>query len=295
MSYTTPDAAGIRLSVIIPTVEFDDYLREAVTSVVADLSEVGAAELIVVRDGRQQAIPTWMAAFDAVRVVFTGSRRGTAAALNLGIRGARGDVIGRLDSDDVWTAGRAKAQLVALDSASDLVLVTGAGTVIDGAGAELGVYPPPQPGDLRRELLTRNPIIHSGVMFSKAAWQEVGGYDERLFRMQDYDLWLRLATIGRLEHHAQQVVKYRVHDGQSSRHAKSLVRTIRTITQGRLALASLQGCSRGQQHIKDAIFTAAQLLRYAGIRRPRHLTAARPAGVDTTGLAAKVRSKVVPR
>ncbi len=259
------------LSVVIPTREFDDLLHEAVDSVVVDLAGLESAEVVVVRDGPETSVPEWVRSQDRVRVLFTGRRGGAAGAINLGIRAARAHVIGRLDADDVWVSGRAVAQLAALER-SDVVLVTGAGTVIDRDGVEIGTYPPPKAGDLRAELLDRNPIIHSAVMFRRSAWSDAGGYDESLVRMQDYDLWLRLAQRGRLLHLPKVVVKYRVHAGQTSGLPEHPLRLLRQISRRRSHLARTLGRSPAAQGASNGAFATAQILRYARLRRPRHLS-----------------------
>jgi GT2 family glycosyltransferase len=48
-------------------------------------------------------------------------------------------------------------------------------------------------------------------MIRREAFERVGGYDEALPAAQDYDLWLRLAEVGRLANLPDVVLQYRLH------------------------------------------------------------------------------------
>jgi GT2 family glycosyltransferase len=48
------------------------------------------------------------------------------------------------------------------------------------------------------KLYYSNPIIHSTVVFRRAMWEAVGGYDEQLSMCVDYDLFLRAMRVGKV-------------------------------------------------------------------------------------------------
>src|ERR1700756_3440150 len=88
-------------SAIIPVYNGEKYLQAAIQSVLDLGNEV--MELIVVDDGSADATAEVIAGFaDRVRYV-SQPHRGPAAARNLGLQHALGDVIGFLDADDLWT------------------------------------------------------------------------------------------------------------------------------------------------------------------------------------------------
>ena len=62
-----------------------------------------------------------------------------------------------------------------------------------------------------------NPIAQPAAMIRRAALAEVGRYDERYPRCQDYDLWLRLADRFKVANLASDTIKYRISETQGKR------------------------------------------------------------------------------
>src|SRR5262249_2803412 len=62
------------------------------------------------------------------------------------------------------------------------------------------------------------------AMVRRSAFDAVGGFDERLQHAEDYDLWLRLARAGPIEHVARTLVAYRLHAGNLSHDREALRR-----------------------------------------------------------------------
>jgi len=93
----------VSFSVVIPSRNRPDLLREAVTSVLEQT--LPPAEIIIVDDA--SSIPVNLQALSAqtnlpIRVIRHTSARGGAAAKNTGVRAARGDILAFLDDDDMY-------------------------------------------------------------------------------------------------------------------------------------------------------------------------------------------------
>lgn len=96
----TPGQPVLRVSVIIPTYNRAGYLREALESV--RNQGLPPWEIIVVDDGStDDTVQVIQEAGIAVRY-FLQPHLGVAAARNLGLSGASGDLVAWLDSDDLW-------------------------------------------------------------------------------------------------------------------------------------------------------------------------------------------------
>jgi glycosyltransferase involved in cell wall biosynthesis len=157
-------------------------------------------EVIVVDDGSSDETPTRLAELSEprLRVLRHEKRRGVAKARNTGIAAARGEWVAFLDDDDVWSPRKLRAQLDAA-SAQDADFIYAAIVKLDERGAVTELPPPPEPADLASALLARN-VLRGGcsnVMAKTTLLRRVDGFDERLFQLCDWDLWVRLATTGR--------------------------------------------------------------------------------------------------
>jgi hypothetical protein len=72
--------------------------------------------------------------------------------------------------------------------------------------------PPIDERDAAWRLHVGNPFAHGSMLLRRAAVIDAGGYDERLDRAQDYDLWLRLA--GRVAAVPETLYRYVAHGGE---------------------------------------------------------------------------------
>jgi GT2 family glycosyltransferase len=124
---------------------------------------------------------------------------GLTRALNRGIALTSGHYIARMDSDDFAWPNRFAAQVDYLDSHPDVVLLGTAYRHVDSLrDRSLDIFPPTDNPNLRRAMLTGNPICHSSAMIRRTALTAVGGYNEAFRYVQDYELWSRLAVIGQV-------------------------------------------------------------------------------------------------
>jgi hypothetical protein len=83
--------------------------------------------------------------------------------------------------------------------------------LIDGQSRNLGVAMRPERHEvLVKSILRENPFIHPAVMLRRQVLETLGGYDERLRRSQDYDLWLRSYRRFRFHNLQEPLIRYRV-------------------------------------------------------------------------------------
>jgi glycosyltransferase involved in cell wall biosynthesis len=186
----------IRLSVIIPAFNAGTLIAEAVRSVGAE--ERRDIEILVVDDGSTDGSTAPLAALPAVRVLHQ-PNRGPGPARNLGIREARGELLGFLDADDLWLPGRVEALIgdrtrlpeADLYYSDYLIRNLATGIVRRQVCPEIA---PPQAA----AIAVLNPIGTSTVVARRAAVEAAGGFREDLRYAEDWDLWLRIAERGPL-------------------------------------------------------------------------------------------------
>jgi glycosyltransferase involved in cell wall biosynthesis len=186
------------VSVVIPTRNRWPLLsRRALPAALAQVDV--DQEVIVVDDGSTDEARTLLAEIHdpRVRVIRHETRAGVARARNTGIAEAQAAWVAFLDDDDVWSPRKLRVQLDA-SSSRDADFVYSAIAKV-GEDARITELPPaPSPPNLAADLLSRN-VLRGGcsnVMAKTKILRSLGGFDERLFQLADWDLWIRLATAG---------------------------------------------------------------------------------------------------
>lgn len=190
-------AATPRVSVIVPTRDRADLLARAIESVVAQT--VSQWELIVVDDGSTDGTADLLKRLvgedSRIRVERLASPAGAPSARNCGARLAGAEYLAFLDDDAEWLPAYLERQLAVLDAAPDTGVVYCQLLFRDGRGQDhvIGSNEAASPEPFRA-LLRGNSIDTSCAVMRRAAFHAAGEFDEALPRLQDWDLWLRLAA-----------------------------------------------------------------------------------------------------
>ena len=186
-----------RVSVVMPVRDIATYVGGAVESILTQSFD--DLELVVVDDGSRDDTASVLAAVRDARLRYARQpAAGITVALNRGIALSRGELIARMDGDDVALPERLARQVAFLDAHPD-VGVLGTGWRELGPGGRIVDVAPPIADDagLRAALPRRNPFAHPTVIVRRSVGDAVGWYDERWPVAQDYDLWIRLAAATR--------------------------------------------------------------------------------------------------
>jgi glycosyltransferase involved in cell wall biosynthesis len=183
------------VSVVVPTRARPGRLAEPVRSA---LGQTGVSlELIVVADGAGDETRALLEPLTdpRIRVVELSEAPGVAAARNAGIAAARASLIAFLDDDDLWAPTKLLSQVRVLADTGAGFSYTGA-LVVDDQLDVLAELTPPDGDGLLARLLQRNVIPNgtSSVVATRRTLESVGGFDERLGFLSDWDLWIRLAA-----------------------------------------------------------------------------------------------------
>jgi glycosyltransferase involved in cell wall biosynthesis len=206
------------VSVVMPVYNGRKYLTQAVRSVLRQT--FADFELVVVDDGSTDdtaEIADRLARADGRVVVLRESHnRGVAAAANLGAQRARGELIARMDGDDICRRRRFEMQVEFLGRRRECVLVGTQALRIDPSGAPIermrGLAL--THAEIDRALMSYGwPLVHGGVMMRAAAFRAVGGYRTWAVPVEDHDLFLRLAERGVLANLDRVGLDYRQHFG----------------------------------------------------------------------------------
>lgn len=116
--------------------------------------------------------------------------------LNRCLKEATGEYIARMDADDVCSSERFAIEVGTLDNEPEIAIVSTGMEFFDESGAWGMIHHPEYPQN--RDFLNGSPFCHAPCMVRREAYEAVGGYsvDERLLRVEDYHLWLKMYKAG---------------------------------------------------------------------------------------------------
>lgn len=166
-------------------------------------------ELIVVDDGSTDETASALAALardDSRMRVISQQRGGLTRALILGCSSARGQLIARQDCGDVSLPGRLAALVDVFERFPEVSLAWSATRYFSDEGLTL-FDSAPLPGELSGPIhaidlsatwgIRAGPSHHGAAMFRRDVYERAGGYRADFYYGQDWDLWYRLAEMGK--------------------------------------------------------------------------------------------------
>ncbi len=228
-----------KVSVIMPVRDGERWLAAAMQSVLEQ--SLAEFELIVIDDGSidrsSEIIEALSARDNRIRSVRHEKPQGLVIALNSGLALARAPLVARLDADDVALPDRFVRQAQCFAGRPTLVLLGSWAERIDGEDHPIGHARPETDSErLAAILRDKNPFVHSSIMMRASVVRKLGGYRNAFFGAEDFDLWLRMSEHGAIANLAEPLVRYRVHEGSTSR--RFAVRQCFSVRLARLAAAS---------------------------------------------------------
>ncbi len=154
-------------------------------------------ELIIVDDGSSDSTSSVLqrCQFSGLNVI-RGDGSGLAAALNVGLAQAQGELIARQDADDFSFPSRISEQVHFL-SRNERCGYCGTHFEVAESGCPSRTFA----GSGRSEHLVGRflemdvPLPHSSLLFRRSVLDSVGGYGQEFKKSEDYDLHLRLLSV----------------------------------------------------------------------------------------------------
>ena len=195
----------VRFTVVIAAFNAARTIRSTIRSVLAQTQQ--EFEVIVVDDGSTDNTAERARSFttDPRIRVMTQRNQGPAAARNAGLAVARGEYVAMLDADDLWLPEYLRMMGGALDAAPEAAFAYTDAWVLDDAtkrvrrrSAMSYQRPPRTVPDARTFflLLVDRNFVYTSVTARRFVLEAVGGFDESLVGVEDWDLWLRIAGGG---------------------------------------------------------------------------------------------------
>lgn len=196
------------VSVILPTYNRATTIRASIDSVLRQTWT--EFELLVVDDGSTDSTLEIIQNIrdSRLKILTTPRNLGPSGARNIGIRAARGTWVAFQDSDDEWMPDKLTLQMARLEEPGapwiaaycGMIIV---GSVVEKQGRTRIRYIPdrsvdPVEGAINTSLLETSFVSTQMLIARREDLENLGGFDENLPSMVDWDLVLRLSQRGQV-------------------------------------------------------------------------------------------------
>ncbi len=198
------------------------YIQKAIESALSQT--YSNIEVIVINDGStkyQELITPYLSKI----IYLKQENKGVGAAINLGIKHAKGDYLVWLSSDDFIHQDKVKIQVEFMQENNVLFSFTNFNTVDHNnkvikynAGMQFK-----NELEILKILTYGNPINGCTVMMSKKLIDSVGYFNEELRYVQDYEYWLRVALKEPIKYLPMTLTSYRIHENMGTLKHKDIV------------------------------------------------------------------------
>lgn len=206
------------VTVLMSVFNGENYIEKAIESILNQ--SFSDFEFLIINDGstdRTAQILERLSLVDSRVRVIDQNNQGLVSSLNTGLRYARGEMIARMDADDIAYPNRFEKQVAYLLENRDVVALGSAITLIDGTGKNLReIRYPVGTAQVRSKMLKGSTLAHPAVLMRRKQVLQVGSYREVCRHAEDYDLWLRLIEIGEIDNLGEPLLYYRHHDDKIS-------------------------------------------------------------------------------
>ena len=202
----------VSISVIMTAYNSERYLSFAIESILTQTFR--DFEFIIVNDGSTDSsleiIQRFQTQDPRIRIIDQ-TNQGITKSLNNAINLVQGKYIARMDADDISMPTRLEKQYQFMETHPEIAVCGSRALIIDEDGDAIrnDRVVCTHENIEKRHLLGKCSLKHPSVIIRTDILRKVNGYNEDLPYAQDFDLWLRIGEIGKLENLREPLIKYR--------------------------------------------------------------------------------------
>lgn len=195
------------VSIVTPSYNQGQYIEETIQSVLSQ--DYSNLEYLVLDGGSSDQTVDILKRYEGRLRWISEPDRGQADAINKGFHMAQGEILGWLNSDDVYLPGAIQKVVQYFQTHRDVGMVYGEGYHVDAAGEILERYYT-EPFNFRR--LGEVCFICQPTAFLRTdVFRTVGPLEVGLRYCMDYDYWMRVAKRFRIGYLAEYLAQSRLH------------------------------------------------------------------------------------
>jgi glycosyltransferase EpsE len=187
----------MKLSVIMPVYNGMPYVSKAIESILNQTFR--DFEFIIIDDGSTDGTADVLHQFyekdPRIKIFTFNENKGRGYCLAYGVSVAKGELIARMDADDISLPYRFEKQIKYLDE-NYLDIIGSWVKEIDETGNFKRLIKMPVNHDEIVKAIWSCPFIHPTILAKRESLLKAGNYDPKLRNHQDYELWFRCVMDG---------------------------------------------------------------------------------------------------
>lgn len=204
-----------KISVLMSVYNDERYLENSIESILSQTHKNFC--FIIIDDASSDSSPEILQKYsklDARISVYRNEKNeGLAYSLNKGLELINTEFVARMDADDIAIVNRLEIQLDYLLKHPTVDILGGFALDINGNNEVTKKRMLPITHQDIKRIIWSNPIIHPTVMYKRSKIIEIGSYNSKLKRRQDYELWFRAIKHGLIiENYPTPLIYYRFTD-----------------------------------------------------------------------------------
>lgn len=216
-------------SVMIPTFNCAGYLGETLSSVLAQAPGADQMQIEVVDDASTLDNPEAVVrdlGGDRVQFVRQSANVGHIRNFETCLQRARGHYVHLLHGDDFVLPGFYSALQRGFESDPMIGAAFCRWMLVDERSVNLSVVEPLQTKagpliDAAARLAEEQHIVTPSIAVKRSAYEELGGFDDRLLCAEDWEMWVRIAAAHAIWYEPAPLAAYRTHlDSNTGRHSR---------------------------------------------------------------------------
>lgn len=199
-----------KVSILMTIYNHEKYLKSAINSLINQ--KFKNWELIAINNGSKDNSGLVLKNFKDKRIkkFFFKKNIGRTKCLNYGLKLCKSKYIAILDSDDISHKNRLSIQIKELENNENIGLVFTDFDFIDEKSNIIFISKKKFQFKKIRELLTKNFIGHSTVMYKRNILKKIGNYPNKYKYAQDYAFYLKILKVSNIKFIKKKLLKIRI-------------------------------------------------------------------------------------
>ena len=202
------------VTVVTPVYNQEEFIEETIRSVLAQ--DYPRLEYIVINDGSTDRTAEIIENFSAMITIIHQRNKGQASTLNAGWGMSKGSYLTYISGDDLLYPSALSDLVKAISNETDDVVCVYPNADLIDENSKIIKSHVCREFNLPEVIVRQECPIGPGALFSKHAFETVGGWRSELILAPDREFWIRLSSVGQIKFVDKTLAGYRLHSQATS-------------------------------------------------------------------------------